>query len=351
MPSLLPKDAVTIAARYIGDRRDDGVVGARTVAYPRDRELKVDTRFDKSSYMPGDEASVALRIRTAEGLPQSSLVGLVVVDKAVEERARTDSDFGGASWFCDWCYRRLGRNDSLSGLSRRDLNRLDLNQPVSPDLELAAEILLNGSANRWPNDRLTDDSEGYPQRVFRELIANALKPIKAALDPRLAEEAKHPINDRSLKELLSSSGVDLDGFRDPWDNPYRFSFSVERGFDVLEIESAGPDKQFGSPDDFTAQRLTWQYFRQRGGALDDAVRAYHQRTRNFIRDFSTLKAELANAGENIDSWMDRWGRPYRFEFEVFRKQLPSLPGAADPTAYLSRPALSHPMIFPFGPPE
>jgi uncharacterized protein YfaS (alpha-2-macroglobulin family) len=316
------QDDITVTVHYAGDPGEDSIFGKRTIAYPRDRELKVDARLDKAAYAPGEEASVGLRIRTPEGLSKPSLIGLVVLDKAVEERARIDDEFGGRSgWFCGRCSGWFWSSEPLSSLSRRDLDRLDLKEPVPADIETAAEVLLNAGNSWWNDERLVEGDDNNAELAFRTLIGAALSPLKEALKASFAKDASHPVDDASLKELLSRSGLALETFRDPWGNAYGYSFSIDRESDVLEIRSAGPDKHFGSEDDFTALKLRWPYFRPRGQALDKAVNAHYGRTRHFARDLPALKEAMLQAGEDIESWTDRWGHPYHFEFGVTRNQL------------------------------
>src|SRR5438132_12864637 len=73
------KDDLTIAAHFVGSLNDDRTFGLRTVAYPRDRELKIATRLDKASYAPGDEVNVVFRTQTHDGLSKPSLIGVVVL--------------------------------------------------------------------------------------------------------------------------------------------------------------------------------------------------------------------------------------------------------------------------------
>src|SRR5207249_2070652 len=54
------KDDVIIGAYYAGNRYNRETFGTRTVAYPRNRELKIDTRLDQPAYAPGDESSVCI---------------------------------------------------------------------------------------------------------------------------------------------------------------------------------------------------------------------------------------------------------------------------------------------------
>src|SRR4029077_19825596 len=99
-------------------------------------------RFDKGLYRPGEEATLHIGVRNATGESAQSAVGLKIVDRAVGERARTDSEFSGRgnrSWpWSLWSY-----SHSYAGVSRDDLDLIDATQPVSPDLELVAEDILS----------------------------------------------------------------------------------------------------------------------------------------------------------------------------------------------------------------
>jgi len=63
-------------------------------------------------------------------------------------------------------------------------------------------------------------------------------------------------------------------------------------------------------------QASWPYFRVVGRMIDQAVRRYHDRTEGFIRDFSTLTREVAKDEFALDQMRDRWGQPYRFDFDV-----------------------------------
>jgi len=56
---------------------------------------QVDVKLAKSVFRPGDEPTAELRVTGADGEQTTSALGLVVVDKAVEERERTDQDLAG----------------------------------------------------------------------------------------------------------------------------------------------------------------------------------------------------------------------------------------------------------------
>ena len=79
-----------------GDDYGPSGVGIHTVLFPKDSELKVAIKPEKTTYRPGDEATVDFRVSTAQGELKKSALGLVIIDKALEERARIDDEFGVA---------------------------------------------------------------------------------------------------------------------------------------------------------------------------------------------------------------------------------------------------------------
>ena len=141
---------VTLAA-YPDFANTERLVGVRTVLYPGNPELNLNVKTSQASYRPGDDASVSLRVRTSEGQAAESALGIVVSDKAVDERMRTDSEFGGRYQpYNETVNDFLGLSDQLSGVTFRDLRRLDLTKVVPADLDLLAEILLNQYRNYYP---------------------------------------------------------------------------------------------------------------------------------------------------------------------------------------------------------
>src|SRR5262245_50953481 len=106
---------------FSGDYEARDSAGVARVLYPRDRELKLDVKFDQASYRPGDEARADLRAFTPQGRAVESALGVVIFDKAIEERARTDQEFSGRGFGFYDCFRdMLGLGDGLAGVTRRD---------------------------------------------------------------------------------------------------------------------------------------------------------------------------------------------------------------------------------------
>lgn len=315
-------DELTIDAypAFSGDNESYNSGAVARVLYPRDRELRLDVKFDRASYRPGDEAGADLRILTPQGRSVESALGVVIFDKAIEERARTDQEFGGGRFgFYDSFRDLLGMGNSLAGVSRRDLDRIDLSKPLPEGLELVAEILLNQRDYGYyrPEFFGGDEFETDAEAVFKQAISARLKPVEAALLSHYMWKSIYPVDEATWRRQTLLAGIELDELRDPWGTTYRPKFSTETINHVFELISAGPDKRFGTDDDFTALSKSWPYFTHIASAVARTVENHHARTGGFIRDRESLKREmLSREAVDIDALSDRWGNPYRFEFGV-----------------------------------
>ncbi len=299
------------------DRYVDYIVGARRVVYPRNRELKLEARMSRASYKPGEEAGVEFAVRAPGGRKVESALGVVVFDKAVEERARTEQEFNSAWGFGGSFYNYWYGSNEIAGISRRQIEQLDPSGMTPPALDEVAEMLLNSDSDSYePHVFGGDDFETDHADAFRGLIAARLKPLTDALAAHYEKHAEYPLNDDALGRLLSPAGVRFQELRDPWGSAYLTRFSNDRTEDVLEILSAGADERAGTDDDFTVARLSWPYFRPVGEKINRAALEYHKRTGRFIRDRATLAAELRRLGLELDSLRDRWGQSYKFDFGV-----------------------------------
>ncbi len=275
-------EVVIVAYPAFGDNREAWESsGVASVLYPRDRELKLDVKFDQASYRPGAEARADLRVISPQGRPAASALGVVIFDKAIEERARTDQEFRGRGFgFYDCFIGLLGANEGLAGVTRRDLDRIDLTQPLSEGLELVAEILLNQRGYGFSRPLLFggDEFETDAENVFRYEITAELKPIETSLSSQYISKSIYPTNETTLRRQLSNAGIEMDEILDPWGMPYRPKFSVDTINDRFELISAGPDKRFETDDDFIAFSKTWMYFNHTASAIQRTVENHYART-------------------------------------------------------------------------
>lgn len=307
---------VTIAAYSTAQNGEDDVSsGTRSVLYPHDRDLKFKLALNQESYRPGEEANANFLTRTATGRVAESALGVVIFDKAVEERARTDREFGGGYGFYGaYCYLS-GCDGGVAGVTRKDLDRVDLSKPLPEGLALVAEMLL-ADYRFLPRFFHSESYEANPARVFADFIKYQINPLKDRLDSEYSDSCAYPNDEVALRRFASVSGIAFDELRDPWETPYRASFFAQDKSDVFLLKSAGADKQFDTADDFTVLRIDRPYFRFAGEAIDRAVARYHTGTGEFIRDAAALKSELHREGIEFDALHDPWGQPYQLEFGV-----------------------------------
>jgi hypothetical protein len=287
----------------------------RRVLYPGERDLKLDVRLDQSTYKPGEEAHVDFTVRSADGQSIESALGVVVFDKAVEERARTDREFGSNYGFYNTYNSLNGYEGELSGLTLKNFVKLDLARPVPEGMELAAEIMLRGDYS--PHIFGSDEYSLNQREIFSKLITRQVKPMEEALAAHYADRMEYPNDEASLRHLLTGAKLEFDQQRDPWGNPFRAAFETEREMDVLKVRSAGADKRFDTDDDFIATRMIWPYFRPLGETLNRAVEQYHERTGGYLRDAATVRSEwLTSGGVDFQALRDRWGKPFQLEFDT-----------------------------------
>lgn len=285
---------------------------ARGVIYPEQQNLKLDARFSEAVYQPNEEAKVDFSVQDGRGKAVESALGVVVFDKAVEERARTDAEFG--SYFSRF-FRLLGYSKSFGGITLKDLNELDLSKPIPDEMQLAAEVMLADNYYYPKFYRSLFDRTGA-NSLYADYFKKQFSPIENALNKRFDEDFAHPTDDGSLRRILSDGGIDFDSVKDPWGQDYKVSFEINRTRDVVKFRTAGADKRFDTPDDLETANLRFAYFKPVGQKIDRAVENYHKETGGYIRDSDTLRAQLAKDDFDLDQLRDRWGRPYRIEFGV-----------------------------------
>src|SRR5215204_1570292 len=234
---------------FIEDPSDDDerISGVAGVIFPHKQGITVDARFNKAIYKPDDEATVRFGIVDEVGKAVESALGVVIFDKAVDERARTDSEFGGM--FRGWG-GWLGYGNSFGSVNVKELNSLDLSKPLSDEIQLVAEIILRDqyySPEVFHSKRYYDEAKS----VFAGITGKQMGPIRDGL--RIAYERQnnvYPTNAVSLSAILDGFGIDFEATRDPWGSAYVAEFSTEKTRDIVTIKSIGPDKVPNTRDDF-----------------------------------------------------------------------------------------------------
>jgi hypothetical protein len=303
------------------DDEDPIVYASRAILFPRDNMLHVDVRMSKTTYRPGDEATATLSVRGPRDFdgditdPAPSALGLVAVDEAVEERNRTDNEFGNANGQSFFFNRYIPGDGLVGGLSLAQLSQLDLKKPPSAEQQLAAEILLR----QFQIEPLTADTAAPTNlsNVFNAAIARELGPARKALAAHIKTDLEAHTDGPAIAALLAGDNIGFDNLRDPWGDPYRLvAAAFNNGQRTLELRSAGPDKQPGTRDDFNVPLANWSWLARFERDLNRMVNAYHDRTGGFIRDLAALTDEAAHDDIDIQSWRDPWNQPFTFAFDV-----------------------------------
>jgi A-macroglobulin TED domain/Alpha-2-macroglobulin family/Carboxypeptidase regulatory-like domain/MG2 domain/A-macroglobulin receptor binding domain/Macroglobulin domain MG3/Alpha-2-macroglobulin bait region domain len=311
------KGVVKIGVYSDQDGPDDErrvIVDSLNVIYPAAQNLRLSMKSAQDTYRPNEEAKVSFSVTSADNKSAENALGVVVFDKAIEERARTDAQFGGSNTgIFDEFGGLLGLGRSFGGFTINNIDELDLSKDISADTQLAAAALL---ADGYYQPTFFNSSyyDSNAEKAFAKFFKLRLAPVEAALKNRGVQTSEHPTGEASLRKILMDAGIDFGGLRDPWDSPYQAVFSIENDQDIVQLRSVGVDKIFGTPDDLTILNLSFKYFVPVGSKIDRASMNFYTRTGGFIHDYSSLRDELKKENFDIDALRDRWGNPYKYEF-------------------------------------
>jgi hypothetical protein len=292
---------------YSTEERD-----SRGIIFPTQQNLRLDAQFSAATYKPNEEGKINFAVADGAGKSIESALGVVIFDKAIEERAKTDAEFG--SYFGIFG-RLLGYDRSFGRLSLKDLNELDLSKSVSGEMQLAAEVMLANSAY-YPRIYHSSFNAAGAQSVYGGFFKNQLEPLENKLKNQFDKNYAYPSDDASLRKILSENGINFDAVRDPWGNNYYTVFTTDKTQNILTLRTAGADKIIATSDDFNVSTTTFAYFTPVGRAIDKAVENYHRQTGGYIRDLRMLSAELAKQDIDLSKIKDRWARDYRIDFKV-----------------------------------
>ncbi len=282
------------------------------IVYPAAGGLRVDVRPDRAEYRPGESGSLRFDMRSDDGRPAPGVLGVVVVDRAVEERAANEPRMLANTGFLG-PFRAGG---SLGGITIQDLMSLDTSRPLPEGFELIAEVLLAQSAHAWRRVDSSDEYDGDTGAAFADRFSSDLLAVASALRARFAEGERHPESAVAALAALAQAKVDFGILHDPWSRAYRIQVVPRGSLMVLEVRSAGPDRLAGTSDDLTALTLQWPYFAPQGRVLQQAAQSYYDRAESVILSVDALRAELGRAGQNLDEWRDPWGHAYRYSFRI-----------------------------------
>ncbi len=293
---------------YFRDEDDDDyyrdvIKHSKTIIFPSPNELKFKLKSLKDVYRPNEDAKISFSVRGETGATEAAL-GVVILDKAIEERARTEDV---ADNYAD-LRRLIGTAERFGNFTRRDLNNLDTSKPVEADLQLAAEFLLVNKSYE-PRFFESDSFEDDFKELFKNYFTNKLQPVENVLKTHYEKTGEFPSNVISLRGILSANKINFDDLRDAWETPYAVEFKTDRNFTTLLLKTASADKNFGTADDFTAREMRYEWFAKTQNRLTTALNNHTQQTKKNPQTTDELKAVWKEAGFDFDALRDNWKRP------------------------------------------
>jgi hypothetical protein len=298
---------------------EDALSGWTQVIYPAKEELEVKLKMPQTVFRPGEEVAADLHVLTPSGEPTESALGVLVFDRAVAERVRTDEDFGREYGYSIFDYFNVDYQRSIGGVSYRDLRDLDASKPFPDGIDLVAEGMVHGGYAPWmTNDVFAGggwDAAAASGR-YAKWLQQEIKMARKALDEWDAAKGEYPDSEADVRAALQAAKIDFDTLRDPWGEQFRLEFSFQRANRVLRLVSSGVDKQAGTADDFTVTTFRWRYFTKTGMQIDRAAYEYLARTGKYVRDYPTLRDEMKLQGIDLDALRDPWGHGYSFAFDI-----------------------------------
>jgi hypothetical protein len=275
------------------------VLGSKAVVFPDTSDLRLTAAAERTVYRPGEKATLRMQVSSSDGRPVEAALGLAVVDQAVLDRARTDSDFGHRTWFaCAFCPDQ-GESE-VGGIRLNDLYALKPTTAISPEMDLAAEALVAGTGGFIR----TESSESVEDAPQFKMVASQLQQMSDSLDRYYARTLEFPRDAAALAQVL---GQQWSALRDPWGVRYEIRFRIERNDNVIEFVSCGPDKRVGTQDDFVAGTLRRSYF----APLETLIKQILKSQQDYPANDGELRTLLSENGLLLDSLRDPWSTPYR----------------------------------------
>ncbi|MGD0860180.1 MAG: alpha-2-macroglobulin family protein [Terracidiphilus sp.] len=286
--------------------------GYKAVLYPEDRELRVRLTGLRPSYPPGAEVDAGLAVREdSTGSPAAGALGVAVIDTAVEQRAETEEE-ANERWF-GWAWWNTG--SSVAGVTRASLDKTDMSKPVPDDLDLAAEaVLLDGYRAGIEVESSENDNA---RNTYEAGMKWSVKPLREAV--LAARTARLPATPEAIQSISRAAKLDDALLLDPWNTPYRVATAVQYNDEVISLQSAGPDKRFGTDDDFTIELARRDYFALPGERLTKLLEDAVASGRTLPGSVDGLKALARAGGLDLDATLDPQGKPYRYEVQVGRR--------------------------------
>jgi hypothetical protein len=277
--------------------------GSKTVIFPDGSDLKIVAVTERSTYKPGEKATLRMQVAVSDGKPVEAALGVAVVDQAVLERTRTDSEFGNRHWFsCAFC-KDDGERE-IGGIRLNDILMIKPEMAISQDLDLAAEALV-AKDDAYFSD---ENSESLKENPEFDAIFFEMARLRVALDRYYINTLELPQSLKTLSEIFGRQWTQLS---DPWGMPYSTDFGIREQNYTITLRSSGPDKRWGTTDDFIVNTFQQSYFTPIRFLMAAALKK-----QNYPAAESEFSKILSDNGLLFSSLHDPWGTAYQVEIQT-----------------------------------
>src|SRR6266567_1456092 len=214
-------------------------------------ELKIEAVADAPVYKPGADARIRFRVTNSRGEGVSAALGLQVVDEAVFALAEKQPGFAKVFFYLE--------QEVLK--PRYEIHSIGMPEIVEPveksqgdQRDRAARALFSATEMVTANKFETEFGRTVPQTKYDEYAKRyqtrflaQVRSLSETLGHAYAESTERGDLVKTVEGMTHDSTT---GLRDAWDTNLRVEHA---GWDPNKthylVRSAGPDKQFGTPDD------------------------------------------------------------------------------------------------------
>jgi uncharacterized protein YfaS (alpha-2-macroglobulin family) len=237
---------------YILSRNAQPVADHRLLFIQPADELKITATTDATTYKPGDDAHIHFHVTNAKGAGVSAALGLQVVDEAVFALAEQQPGFAKVFFYLE--------QEAMK--PRYEIHSLSMSNVVEPintaqgdPQDRAAQVLFSATELPNPNQRHAEFGRELPTGNFFAFEDRYQKSVNTEVKLVSAQLSKLYAQKPDTKDAVKLYAK-LPTARDPWGTeirlePLRYWYGNGSNGTYYQFRSAGPDRNFNTPDDLT----------------------------------------------------------------------------------------------------
>lgn len=242
-----------VSAALFGSRAE--AFAAVPVVFPKRSLLKIDVGSLRRTYEPDESAKATFDVKSADGTPVDAALGVFVIDRGIEERAESENVTGNL----DAVRRATNTSLRFGTISMLDIENLDTSVAIDADIQVAAREFMPLSYTRPEHFGSTTTALDFVA-VYRKNLEKRAAPMRQFFETLHEKSGDVPRNEDEARAMIAAAGRSPDEFRDPWDTPFGVEITRSLARRTLSFITAGPDKNFGTPDDFVVLQSNLNWF-------------------------------------------------------------------------------------------